>query len=72
MLGFYFKLDFLKTGPIINKPGLQPVSIPGEQIVGFFQKILKRCKKWCKHSKLCFIRCGAFGTAKPVTNPLET
>ena len=36
---------------IRNKTGLQPVSRPVEPILGFFQKVLKRCKKLCKNYK---------------------
>ena len=32
-----------------NKTGLQPVSKPVDQILGFYGPIYKkRCKKWCK------------------------
>ena len=35
-----------------NKTGLQPVSRPVLQILGFFQKVLKRCKKLFKNLTL--------------------
>ena len=54
----------LKKIVILNKTGLQPVSRPVEQSFGFFRKVQKQCKQ--------FKRCGAFGTAKPVSKSLET
>ena len=60
-----------------NKTGLQPVSRPVEQILGFFpkgferdhtQKVLNRCKNLKRCTKRCKQRpIGAFGAAKPVT-----
>ena len=43
-----FQIFSEKPGCNCNKTGLQPVSRPVEQIIGFFPKDLKRCKKQCK------------------------
>ena len=42
------------------------------KFLGFIQKVLsvKMCSTNVQH--LSFIRCSTFGTAKPVTKPLET
>ena len=37
-----YSTKILKSLFIINKTGLQPVSRPVEQILGFYQKVLKR------------------------------
>ena len=54
-----------------NKTGLQPVSRPLEQIVGFYHKNLKKVQKNGANLKVKWTN-GTFGTAKLVTKPLET
>ena len=48
-------LNVVKTGIWVNKTGLQPASIPVEQILVFFQEFLKFIKKaadGCKEKAL--------------------
>ena len=58
-----------------NKTGLQPISRPVEQILGFFPKGFKK-ESFSKNLKMVqkssFIKCSAFGAAKPVSKPLVT